>query len=391
MVERIFAGAGLILLPFIFEIGAPDEMRLPKAKALLLMAMLYGCAKLFQRVDRALSLFALVVSVSAWNSSTGIPYQDLAIFWAAISTSFWIKEMNERDLLAGLRIFECTALLAALYSAIQISGHDPFIEYYSWAESWRPSVLFGQHTLYGPWAVTGFLIALFRRHYIVAAILLFPILIINSSFTFLSLAGGLFLWVWFTHKKWLSHIMALSLLIGVLGAAKYPDKISEALDDKGRLSLWSQTIFLAERRPILGYGFGSFKEIYPQFQVPQLRHANGLKDAELTEKTRAFIKQAEYLKALSGVFLSSHNDLLQHFFECGILGVLSVLLMALHFFLRARRLFWWPAFPLLFTLAVAFSLNSLGNFPFHLIPQALIPLWCYVFIVTRKPIADTMR
>lgn len=390
MVERIFAGAGLILLPFIFEVGVADEMRLPKAKALLLLAMLYGATKVWQKIDKPLGFFAGLVSLSGFFSSTGVAYHDILFFWGALASVFWIKPLTERDFLLGLKIFECVAVVIAVYAVVQITGNDPFIEYYDWAENWRPTGLFGQHTLYGPYAVTGFLIALFRRHFIVASILLFPIIVINSSFTFLSLAVGVLLWVWFTHKKALPHISVLAVILCLVAATYFPNKMKEGLNDKGRFELWGQTAFLISKRPIFGYGFGSFKEIYPIFQMKDLREANGIQEGELSEATRKFIRGAEHVRAESGIFMNAHNDLLNFTFEAGVVGALAVLAMLANFLRRIRRLLWIPCFPLALALFLAFLANSLGSFPFRLVPQALIPLWIYAFIVTRPRLTDTI-
>lgn len=385
MVERVFAGAGLILLPFIFEVGVADEMRLPKAKALFLMAMLYGAAKIWQKIDKPLAALCAVVSLSGFFSSTGVAYNDLLFFWAAILSATWMKTMQEKDLLGGLRIFECVGVVIAVYGIVQITGNDPWIEYYAWAENWRPTALFGQHTLYGPFAVAGFLIALFRRHYVVAAILLFPIVVINSSFTFLSLFAGLAVWVWFTYRKAVPHISVCTVILCVLAATFYPNKVAEGLNDKGRFELWGQTLYLISKKPLFGYGFGSFKEIYPVFQVPELRKANGITDEGMSASTLAFIKKAEHVRAESGVFMTVHNDLLNLCFESGLAAVLCILAMAVQFWRSLRSRLWIPLYPLLLAVLLAVCANSLGSFPFRLIPQALIPLWIYAFIVTRLP------
>lgn len=389
MVKRMFAGAGILFLPFIFELGVDDEMRLPKAKFLAVMAMLYGAWHFFTKVDKALGLLVATVTLSAFFSSTGFPFNDLLLFWGAIVSALWVVRLSDREIGAGLRLFEISATIAAIYSVVQISGLDPFIEYYAWAENWRPTVLFGQHTLYGPYAVTGFLIALFFRHYVVAAILFFPIIVINSSFTFLALGAGLAVWTWTSYRKAIPHVGVALVIIGIGAHLLYPNKVAEGLNDKGRFKLWSQTLQLGQRHPILGHGFGTFKEIYPMFQVPELRKANGLVDEEMSEKTRKFMADANYLRRESGVFLSSHNDILQLFFECGAIAVLITLYMVFRFFRIMATQQWIPYYPLLTAIMAAFLLNSLGSFPFRLVPQALIPLWIYVIVVTRFDTLET--
>lgn len=386
-VKRIFAGAGVLLLPFILEVGQPDEMRLPKAKFLLLLSLLYGCYELTKKIDWALGLFGAWVAVSSYYSIVGFPFEDVALFYGALFSSFWVARLSTDDIFFGLKLFLVPAVILMVYADLQHLGKDPFATYYAWADAWRPNALFGQSTLYGPYAVCGFLVALFLERYVVAAFLLFPIIAIDSSFTYLSLLGGVFLWLAGKLKRWMLLTLLLSsFLLSLLAYSTHSSKIEEALNDKGRFVLWGQTLELAMRHPVMGYGFGSFKTIYPMFQLPELRKANGLQDQAMSEHAKEFFAKAEHLKAESGVFVSSHNDLLQLFFETGAVGVILVLVMAARFLLAYRRNCFRPGYPVLGAMLAAVVLNSLGNFPFHLVPQALIPLWIYVIVLSRDAI-----
>lgn len=238
MVKRYFAGAGVFLLPFIFEINAADQLRLPKAKFLCLMSMFYGAYLIGKKIDWPLGLFAAWVSVSAFFSSTGVPYQDILLFWGAILSGFWVVGLKDEELSRGIKMFITVSVILALYGFLQVAGKDPFLTYYAWAETWRPSVLFGQHTLYGPVAVAGFLSALFCRRYILSLVLLGAVLIIDSSFTFLSLAGGLALWAYWRLPKWmtLATLCSSCLLLGCLYLSSNKT-LNEALNDKGRFKI----------------------------------------------------------------------------------------------------------------------------------------------------------
>jgi O-antigen ligase len=388
MVKRIFAGAGLILLPFIFEPGAPDESRLPKAKALAVLAILYGAYEIFKRVDRTLGCFVGYVALSAVFSRTGIPYEDLLLFLGAVGSLVFVYRAKEVDIFHGLRLFEIAACLSAIYSVAQVAGLDPFFHYHTWADI-KPVAMFGQHTLFGPFLVSGFLAALFFRHYVAAFVMLLPIFIINSSFTFLSLGGGLLVWLLILHRRVALYALSIALAGVVLFVSFYPKEANEAMNDKGRFRLWKQSLILSERHWLLGHGFGTFKEIYPIFQLPELRRANGLDDSKMSEKTREFIREAEAIKAESGVFVSSHNDLVQVFFELGIIGVLLILAMVFKFYRLMLKQYWMPGYAAMCAIVTVFLLNSLGNFPFRLIPQAMIPLWIYVIVVSRNDILKT--
>lgn len=387
MIKRLFAGAGIIFLPFIFAIGVPDEMRVPKAQALALMAALYGAYVIGKKIDFLLGCFAAFVSISALFRTLVIPFEDIIYFWGALGSAFWVSNASDDTIRDGLNLFEGVAIVAALYSIFQICGKDPLMTYYPWAESWRPTVMFGQHTLYGPFAVAGFMVALFRRHYPICLITFFPIVVINSSFTFLSLAVGAAIWTFYTYRRAIPHIVVILIIIGVIANHFYPNKKQEILDDKGRYSLWAQTFELSKRRPLFGHGFGSFKDIYPIFQLPELRKANGIDDEKLTPKTRAFMAEAKRLTLNgNGIFVSSHNDLVQVFFELGGFGVLLVFSMLAFFLIKVRNKLHNPLYQLLLAMFLGFIADSFGSFPFRLVPQALIPLWIYVVVVSRSDI-----
>lgn len=386
--KRWFAGAALILLPFIFEIGTPDEFRLPKAKFLMLMGLLYLAFELGRKLDIPLGLFVGWVAICAFRSTVGVPWEDLAIFFGVMVSAFWVNQPQNWQLLLGFKLFLFSSALLAIYALFQPKGIDPLIKYhYAWADTWRPTGLFGQSTLYGPYAVSGFLVALFLNYRLLAAFLLIPIILIDSSFTYLGLMGGISVYLASKLKIW--HLITLSLLsLSLLLPLSYfySSKIEEAMNDKGRVALWGQTVRLANQHWIAGRGLGSFKLIYPVFQLPELRKANGLDDQALSPKTREFMKESERLKAEFGVFHSSHNDFLQAYFEFGAIGVVLILIMVLSFWRSARYCMWQPHYPLMVALMVSFCLNSMGSFPFRLIPQATIPLWIYVIITSRSAI-----
>jgi O-antigen ligase len=391
--SRTFAGAGLILLPFIFELSGDDQLRAPKAKMLFIMAAFYVAGLLWQRGLRPLAAGLAVAFISAYFSKTIFPYDDMAVFLAAGISCLWvdlspllITDTPEKyDFDRFFKLAEGVGLVAAAYAFVQIVGHDPILNYYSWADHGRPVIFFGQHTLYGPWAVAVFAIALFRRHWIRAAVLLVPILFINSSFTFLSLAVVLGL---FLVQRIPFRFVALAAFLGFLGLAVVhqarPDLLEEPLNDKGRFVLWDQTLELGMRHWVIGYGPGSFRVIYPVFQDEALRRLNGIKDQELSPHTIEFMQKAARLKQESGYFLNPHNSFLHVFFTMGAAGLLAALWILLQFSVdfwqkRARPEAWILA--AIFYSALA---NSLGNFPFELIPQALFPLWAYVAMTTMR-------
>lgn len=385
MLGRIFAGAGLILLPFIFEVNTPEQIRLPKAKFLFVMAALYFAVHLGRKVNPALAIAYGYCVFSAYFSETIFPFEELLIFTAAISTSYWVKSPSDKELKYAFNLLEFAGLVCALYGLLQINGLDPIQSYQSWADI-RPVALFGQQTLYGPFAVSAFAVSLFQRHGLRSAFLLVPIALIDSSFTFLSLGAVLAIWAYANlAKRYFLLGIACSLVVSLSFLSMPKQAQGDRLNDKGRFVLWGQTVELALRKPIFGHGLGSFRVIYPVFQDKGLRAANGIDESKLSPEAKKFIAKSEMIRAESGLFYSPHNEYLQVFFELGTVGLflLAFLFAALHisFFTCLKTTETW----ILFAVFWVFAANSIGNFTPHLVPQGLLLLWAYVAMTTRNP------
>ncbi len=386
MLKRIFIGAGVLLLPFAFQLSGSEQLRLPKAKVLMLLAALYFGIELARKVDRLLGISAFFCALSAYLAHTAFQGEDLLYVFAALSTAFWIKKPSKYDLQIFLKCLEFSGLICAAYAFFQIIGHDPIMNYYPWADIGRPSIFFGQHTLYGPWAVACFATALFSRHYWRSILLVLPIFFINSSFTFLSLSVVVLVFSIYALTRFAVLSMGVIIAIGLLSAAFLrPDLLKEPMNDKGRFALWGQSVELAGRRPLLGYGFGNFKAVYPVFQDKNARIQNGIDDSTLSPRAKEFIARAEHIRAEGGLFFQAHNEFIEAYFMGGIPGLILALLFPLSFFFAFYRSEKTPETWTLCAIFYSFMANAVGNFPMHLIPQALLPLWSYVAVTSNAP------
>jgi len=270
-----------------------------------------------------------------------------------------------------------------VYGASQMAGFDPIQKYHSWADH-RPVAFFGQHTLYAPVAATCFAAALLQRKFIFAALLLVPAFLIDSSFSYLSFGVAVLAFL-VKEFKW-KALIAPALLVVCLFIMKKVmyDSYTELYNPRGRFSVWSQTVDLANKRMAFGYGVSTFKQIYPVFQNPQARFASGIKDEALTPKQLAFMKEAEKMAIESGYFFNPHNEYLNVYFEGGLLGLFLVFCIFFVFYTSFALLPKTPETWFLFTTFSIFVGNSVGNFPMHLIPQALFPIWAFVVMTTRR-------
>jgi hypothetical protein len=390
--ERIFWGAAILLLPFIFSSGAGEQMREPKARFLILLMGLFLSLKVGERISWSLGGAASVVYLYAFFLCVGdFPYDGLLTFSAALGSCLLVAQAREDDVKRGLELLELVGIACAAYAMIlQLKHHDPFMTLIPGADYHRVQVFFGQHTLYGPFAVAVAAIALFRERYLRAAFLFSPIVPIDASFTYLSAAVviTLFLLYRFGGKA----VLGLSLMaVFSVGFATYHyaknDFLKyELLDDNGRFALWHVTARIAYSHPLLGHGgIGSFASQFPIFQSKDLRAKYGIDDSAYSPEAKKLLDEAEYLRQRSGWFLSAHNEFLQAFYEFGAVGVFFALLLVGTF------VWWWVIMPsdspeawALGAIFFSFMVNSLGNFPLHLIPQALLPLWAYTLVTTAR-------
>lgn len=375
---RYFAGAGLLVLPFIFGLTPGEDMRDPKARFLAILFGLWLGMELWRRVHPSLGCAAILLFISAALRSAVFPLHQVLVLVAALGSCLWVTKLSKNDIKRGLEILEISGILVAFYAVVlQIQGRDPILTFLPDA---IPMAFFGQHTLYGPLAVACFASALFFGRHLRAILLFLPIPIIDSSFTYLSLCTVLFLYGLFRFGR---YALLGALVACILGFAVSKIRPSMTVDH-GRFALWEQTHFLAKNQWLVGHGLASFRLIYPIFQDQRLRAANGIDDSKQSFEMREFFAQADFLRKRTGPFLHPHSEPMLVYFEFGVIGLLIGLWWLFSFawsWLQTPDEPWAWALTAIF---FSFIANSLGNFPFHLIPQALLPLWAFVIVTSRR-------
>lgn len=380
-IGRYFAGAAILLLPFVFSPGA-EEIRQPKANYLAALFGLWLCTELWRKVHPALGGAGALIFLYALFRAVSFPLPQILAVTAALGSCLWVAQPRKDDIKRGLEILEISGVLVACYALVfQLAGKGFFLKLMPGAP---PSAVFGQHTLYGPFAVACFASALFSGRHFRALLLFLPIPIISSSFTYLALGVVLFLYALMRFGR-RALLGTLLMAVTVLSVSKFqPSLTKELLDDKNRFVLWRQVYWLAERQMLLGHGFASFRIIYPIFQDPEMRRLNGIEVEKQSKEVQMLFRDATLLKGWNGLFLHPHNEPLSVFFEFGVLGLLFAAWWVLSFVWQ------WLQVPddshnwALAAIFFSFLANALGNFPFHLIPQVLLPLWAYVAVTSQK-------
>lgn len=379
---KYFAGAGLLVLPFIFGLTPGEDMRDPKARFLAILFGLWLGTELWRKVHPSLGCAALLAFASAALWSVVFPLHQVLVLIGAFGSCLWVVKLSKDDVKRGLEILEISGVLVAFYAVVlQLGGQDSILTY---LPGHRPMAFFGQHTLYGPFAVACFASALFFSRHFRALLLFLPIPIVDSSFTYLSMATVLFFYGLFL-IGWRILFAPLLVILVAFGISKIrPETFEDALNDQGRFRLWEHSALLAKNHWAVGHGLASFRLIYPIFQDPALRVANGIDDEKQSAEMRSLFAQAEFIRRqVGGPFMHPHSEPMLVYFEFGAIGLIVGLWWLSGFVWRWLHLpdeAWAWALAAIF---FSFIANSLGNFPFHLIPQALLPLWAFVIVTSR--------
>lgn len=352
------AGVFMIALPFYFEVNKYDSLRIPKLKMVVLLATFLSTYFIATRFRYNLAFAYLVLGIC-------VVFHGLSIIgayyylWAtaAIVTSYLL--LNLKNVERFIYLLSVSGVLNALYGYIQMANLDFVFKFRTNGDYFTPIGFLGQQTLYGPFLSACALACLFGRKYVWFLFCLPPIYFTRSSFTYAAFLAGLLVYIFFhlgVKKFVLSTLILVLIPISMIIYGK--DEFS-LLNDQGRFKEWSKIYNAAVEKPIWGWGPGTFKVIYhKKFQTIESKKKHG-----------------NYLEA--------HNDYLELFFEFGLIGVLTVLILIVDFFrelYRKRNDRFVMACGAIFIL---FLINAIGSFPFKLAPQGLLALWCWVIVVTK--------
>jgi O-antigen ligase len=307
----------------------------------------------------SLSIGAMLIFIGFSAILTGLfhSYQlyNWAMIVAALAVSLLFVDLQKEEVkLIALGIF-WGSFVNALYALLQTQGID-YIFTRVKGQDFIPVGFSGQQTIFGPWCVVGMMAAIYLRRYW-ALLLFIPIIILcGSSFTFLSLFAGLAFWIIFG----MGIQGAAFVLIPAIIAALFLTQLSpELLNPQGRFELWQNVITQGMKSPFFGRGIGT----YPIY---------------------AGALQTEASAKMNGVFMQAHSDIIQFFFECGIVG-LCLLAWVFFDFLKALFRFWFiPEVALFASIVFVLAVNSLGSFPMRLAPHGVLALCSLVAVVSFR-------
>lgn len=234
--------------------------------------------------------------------------------------------------------------------ALQIAGWDPIFHHFGTPGEHPLAGFIGQQTLFGAWiaALAWFWFAQGKRYLFVACTV--AAFLTGAAFTALAWVAGFCAWLLWRKPRLglgVSAILALGAWLGFLTRRGF-------FWDNYRLRAWRMLVSAWLERPWFGYGVDSFAREFP------------------------------YRQGFSGPpWLQAHSEPLELLFGGGLVGWLVALLAVS--VLWVRRKCWWGREERLpwFLVLAALAANSLGNFPFHIAPIALLAAMAYFRLIRR--------
>ncbi|MGZ3651073.1 MAG: O-antigen ligase family protein [Bdellovibrionota bacterium] len=352
---RVFVAClALLAAPIFVWPGWGDSIREPKFYLVLGLGIITLVLQLLEprhawRIYRGtppsiLCFFGYVVFRSAVNPPLLAAARDALVFMAFLAVALELSECVDTKL-ADFCLWAVTGM-SVVYGVFQLVGIDPIFSHLDPGVARIPTAFMGHRTLFGPLMVMLGAYHLSRRRYKSVIVCLLMALAARSSMTCISALAVAIAWLWIRRKHYAAATLAagsfLAGLVAILNLDRFP-----VINGSGRLMAWEFTFKDAMETPIFGHGFHSFAKLFsPKYDLFMNMHWG-----------------------------QAHQELLQAFFEWGIVGVFFVSWMFSDFIagiLRDSRRS--PSREGWLLVCVAGMANAMGNFPLHIAPLALFTL-----------------
>jgi hypothetical protein len=251
------------------------------------------------------------------------------------------------------RFKQCLYIAAWLQlglGVLQLLNLDPIFSRYGTPGEHPLSGFIGQQTLFGAWmaALGWFCFANGQRALFVACSV--AAFLTGAAFTAFAWVAGLCAYLLWRRPKLGLIVSGLGLVVAWLGFLSRQGFFW----DNYRLRAWRMIVSAWLQRPWFGYGVDNFAREFP------------------------------YQQGFAGPpWQQAHSEPLELLFGGGVVGVLLALLALLP--LWFRRAEWWGKqeyLPWFLALTVILA-NSLGNFPLHIAPLALLAAMAYFRLASR--------
>lgn len=351
-------GGILLILPFLFEPGLAEELRVPKIKGIIFFGGIFGAYYIYKNIKQTLGISFCLVAASAVLTGLGPTAQleYLAIIASAIVISSFTVNLSEREITRILGYLVIAGVGSAFMGYLQMLDCDPLFTLFQNAPRHMPTGFLGQQTLFGPFIASCIIAALFRKYYLAAIFMLVPCLVTQSTFTLAGLCAGVVIWLFSAVSEALAITFIFTGVVSVIGFyLKNPTH--HFFDPSGRYDNWGWIWNAAISKPYFGHGIGTFSA-YASFLQPAIM----VKDY--------------------GLYQQAHCDYLEIFFELGLAGLIALGLVLYDYVEYSIKYIYIRPVAAMSAICAVYLVNALGNFPFRVSPQGLIALIAWVIVVT---------
>jgi hypothetical protein len=364
-VRTFLLGSLFLLSPIFFWPDWGDSVREPKLYLIIALGLLVLVTQLLdpRRAVRmgknaprsVLALFAYAV---IRNSVSDAPFlaafRDTVVFLAFLAPALELAENPESRFIENCLL--AMTWINLLIGTGQLFGFDPFFMHLDRDVALIPTGFLGHRTMFGPFLAMLFGYHLAGGRYATAALCFLLACSTRSMMSLASLGAVVLAFLVLRRRYRLAFGLLVSGAIASTVAFRFRYDIL-LFSDKGRFLAWEFTFRDAMDAPVFGHGFHSFSLLF----------AN------------------KYILFMKMKWNQAHQEMLQAFFELGLVGVFFISWMLADFFGAAT----WrearsPAREGWLLVCVAGMANSLANFPFHVAPLAFFSLCGWVCTVSNR-------
>ena len=236
-------------------------LRNPQYKYWLWLVLTAGFAGVYTLFLKG-NLFVKIIAVGSFIDCffSAVPYISFTTYCSIVLCCyFYLSCTKIEDWRLIFRAAQALLLLNTILLVLEFFGKDTLM---NWSEAYTINFgVLGHHMQMGSFAViiASFLLSFSKLNF------LFPILIsifAKSSWTFLCAGAGIFAILFQKNKKAAGIILLIFILAFTVWDIKI-DKFRENIKmPAGRLTVWEKTIHLANEHPWVGWGPGTYKQIF---------------------------------------------------------------------------------------------------------------------------------
>lgn len=299
---------------------------------LVLICALAGIGLLFTKVNSFIKFIAIAGFLNCFFSS--VPFASFMAYIGIILCCYyyWLCSTIEHWK-PILKAVQATVFLNLIILFMQYFGHDTLLNFGRENISCYGIVGNAMQMASFSLVAAGFIIP------VSAAYLFFPVIAAMVGHTVYAIIVSVLAWFIISMKsslkywRWVNLVLVILAISWVFNLSGQYKSFSQGFM-VARVPVWQKIIEIANQRPLMGWGLGTFKVVFPALEGREL------------------IRQA-------GIFGTAHNCWLQIFFETGYIGLVT----ALSALIALLLMVWKRGNIYCFVGLIMLALNMLVYFP----------------------------